>query len=101
MSLLRTDGRHISIAFLEGVKAEVNFLPLLLKRLTLTGSTLRARSPEEKGRLAKGLRAAFWPAFEQGRIKPVIDSTYALEQASEAHRRMESSLHIGKIVLIP
>lgn len=101
ISLLRADGRHISIAFLEGVKAEVNFLPLLLKRVVLTGSTLRARSAEEKGRLASGLKHAFWPAFEAGKIKPVIDSTFSLPDAVEAHRRMESSLHIGKIVLIP
>jgi putative PIG3 family NAD(P)H quinone oxidoreductase len=99
LSVLRPKGRHVSIAFLESPKAEMSFLPVLLKRLTLTGSTLRPRSPTEKGALAAKLRQFVWPLIEAGSIRPVIDSEFPLADAGKAHERMESSVHMGKIML--
>jgi putative PIG3 family NAD(P)H quinone oxidoreductase len=96
---LRPDGRLVYIAFLGGSKVEVNLLPLMLKRLTLTGSTLRARSPEFKGAIAENLRRKVWPLIERGEVKPVIAESFPLARAAAAHRLMESSTHIGKIVL--
>ena len=96
---LKADGRLVNIAHLEGAKAEIDLLPVMLKRLTLTGSTLRARDPAFKGALATALHRQVWPLLDQGRIRPVIDRTFPLAEASAAHRHMESSLHIGKIVL--
>ncbi len=93
------DGRIVQIAFLGGPKAETNFLPVMLKRLTHTGSTLRARSVEFKAQIASELQEKVWPLIEIGKVKPVMDSTFTLEDASKAHERMESSGHIGKIVL--
>lgn len=93
------DGRIVSIAFLNGPTAEVNFMPVMLKRLTLTGSTLRPRSIEEKAALASALEAKVWPLIEGGRVKPLVDSTFPLADAAKAHALMESSGHIGKIVL--
>lgn len=95
------DGRHVSIAFLGGSIAEVNFMPMMLKRLTLTGATLRPQSVERKGEIARALREHAWPLIAKGEIKPVIHATFPLAEAAEAHRLMESSRHIGKIVLIP
>ncbi len=100
VAALRREGRLVSIAFLGGSKATLNFLPIMLKRLTITGSTLRPRGVEEKGAIAAELRREVWPLLESGRIGPVIDSTYPLEQAAEAHRHMEEGAHIGKIVLV-
>ena len=94
------DGRIISIAFLNGSTAEVNFMPLMLKRLTMTGSTLRARGIEEKAAIAAALREKVWPLLDAGRVKPVIDGTFPLRDASKAHERMESSAHIGKLILV-
>jgi NADPH2:quinone reductase len=96
---LALDGRHVSIAFLNGPKAEVNFLPVMLKRLVLTGSTLRPRPVPEKAVIASALRAQVWPLLDEGRLAPAIFATFPLDQAAEAHRLMESSAHIGKIVL--
>ncbi len=96
---LKPDGRLVNIAFLQGSKIEVDFLPLMLKRLTLTGSTLRARSVRFKGRLAKTLKDRVWPLLENGNIRPVIDTVFPLDRVADAHARMETSLHIGKIVL--
>ncbi len=96
---LAADGRLVFIAFLKGVRTEANFLPVMLKRLTITGSTLRARPVEEKAAIAKSLRRFIWPQIEANRIKPVIHATFPLAQAAEAHRLMESGTHIGKIVL--
>jgi putative PIG3 family NAD(P)H quinone oxidoreductase len=96
---LAPDGRLVNIAFLQGPKAQVNFLPVMLKRLTLTGSTLRARPVAQKGAIARALREKVWPLLAGGTIRPVIDSTFPLEQAASAHRRIESPDHIGKIVL--
>lgn len=95
------DGRIINIAYLRGPRAEVNFMPIMLKRLTLTGSTLRPQSLEYKTSIANALKQQVWPLIESGTIKPVIDSQFTLQQAGAAHQRMESSQHIGKIMLTP
>jgi NADPH2:quinone reductase len=99
LAALAEDGRLVQIAFLEGPKVEVNFATLMVRRLTMTGSTLRPQSDLAKARIAQDLREAVWPLLEKGRIAPVMDSEYALEDAAKAHARMESSGHIGKIVL--
>jgi len=93
------DGRIVNIAFLNGSTAEVDFMPLMLKRLTLTGSTLRIRPAEEKARIAAALKEHAWPLLENGTIKPIIDSVYPLVDAGKAHAAMESGNHIGKIIL--
>jgi putative PIG3 family NAD(P)H quinone oxidoreductase len=93
------DGRIHQIAFQTGAKVTLDLRRLMLKRLTLTGSTLRIRSAEVKASLARGLEEQVWPRLASGEIKPVIDSTFPLDQASEAHRRMETNAHIGKIIL--
>ncbi|WP_372890300.1 NAD(P)H-quinone oxidoreductase [Rhodosalinus sp.] len=99
LKALAEEGRLVQIAFLQGPKAEINFAPLMMKRQTITGSTLRPQSDLAKARIAEGLRAHVWPLLDAGRIAPVMDSEFALEDAAEAHARMESSAHIGKIVL--
>lgn len=93
------DGRIVQIAFLKGAKADVNFMPLMLKRLTLTGSTLRARTKSVKGSIAKAVEQNVWPLIETKKFRPVMDSSFPLTEANEAHKRMETSQHIGKIVL--
>lgn len=93
------DGRIVQIAFLNGQKAQVDLAPLMMKRLVHTGSTLRPRSPAEKAVIAEHLREKVWPTMEAGRCRPIIDSTFPLAEADKAHARMESSAHIGKIVL--
>ncbi len=93
------DGRIVSIAFLNGSVAEVNFMPVMLKRLTLTGSTLRPRSINQKASIADALREKVWPLLDAGRVKPLIDATYPLSDAAKAHELMEKSSHIGKIIL--
>ncbi|MBC8049494.1 MAG: NAD(P)H-quinone oxidoreductase [Chitinophagales bacterium] len=93
------DGRIVQIAFLRGSKANVDFMRLMLKRITLTGSTLRARPASIKADIAKYLDANVWPLLASGAVKPVIDSTFPLADAAAAHARMESNDHIGKIVL--
>jgi len=93
------DGRIVNIAFLNGSTAEVDFLPLMLKRLTLTGSTLRPRSVAEKAVIARELEEKVWPLLAAGKLKPRIDSEFPLAEAAAAHERMESSRHIGKIIL--
>ncbi|KZZ20408.1 NAD(P)H-quinone oxidoreductase, partial [Sulfitobacter sp. HI0082] len=93
------DGRLVQIAFLQGAKQEVNFVTLMTRRLTMTGSTLRPQSDLAKARIAEELLQNVWPLLEQGRVAPVMDSTYDLSEANDAHRRMEASGHIGKIVL--
>ncbi|MCW2248403.1 putative PIG3 family NAD(P)H quinone oxidoreductase [Azospirillum fermentarium] len=99
IDIMAPDGRHVSIAFLNGPKVTLNLFPVMTKRLTITGSTLRARSVAEKGRIAAAVRATVWPLVEQGTVRPVMHAAFPLEQAAEAHRLMESSAHIGKIVL--
>jgi NADPH2:quinone reductase len=93
------DGRIVQIAFLGGPKANVNFSKLMVKRLTHTGSTLRPRSNADKAAMVAAIEAKVMPYLREGRIKPLMDSTFPLEKASEAHARMETSAHIGKIVL--
>jgi putative PIG3 family NAD(P)H quinone oxidoreductase len=100
ISLLATEGRLVNIAYLKGSKVEVNFLPVMLKRLTLTGSTLRPRSVAEKGAIARVLEEKVWPLLASGRIAPVIEGRFPLARAADAHRLMETSAHIGKIVLV-
>jgi putative PIG3 family NAD(P)H quinone oxidoreductase len=99
IELLAAEGRLVQIATLGGAKAQI-FLPAIMqRRLTITGSTLRARSIAEKGAIAAALRAAVWPMLDAGRVRPVVFRTFALSDAAEAHRLMESGAHIGKIVL--
>src|SRR6202047_2523504 len=93
------EGRVVQIAFAGSPKATVDFRRIMLKRLTHTGSTLRARAVEDKGAIARAVEQHVLPLIAAGRVRPVIDSTFALEQAALAHARMESSVHIGKIVL--
>lgn len=94
-------GRIVNIAFLKGSKVEVDLLPIMLKRLTLSGSTLRPRSVAEKAEIARALEARIWPLLAQGKIRPQIYQTFPLAEAAEAHRLMETSAHVGKIVLVP
>jgi len=94
------DGRIVQIAFLGSPKATVNFTRLMVKRLTHTGSTLRPRSNADKAAMVAAIEAKVMPLLRAGRIKPLIDSTFPLEKAADAHRRIESSEHIGKIVLL-
>jgi putative PIG3 family NAD(P)H quinone oxidoreductase len=96
---LAVEGRLVQIAFLKGSKVELDLRPVMQKRLTVTGSTLRPRPVEEKAAIARALRENVWPRLERGEVRPVIFKTFPLEQAPEAHRLMESSQHIGKIVL--
>lgn len=96
---LATDGRLVQIAFLEGPKVALNFAQVMVKRLTITGSTLRPQSDLAKARIAEELEAKVLPLLATGRIAPVMDSSFALDKAAAAHSRMESSSHIGKIVL--
>jgi putative PIG3 family NAD(P)H quinone oxidoreductase len=96
---LADEGRLVQIAFLEGPKAEVNFAEIMMRRLTVTGSTLRPQSDLAKARIADQLRAHVWPMVEGGRMKVVMDSEFPLDHAAEAHRRIESPGHVGKIVL--
>ncbi len=99
IAALAPDGRLVFIAFLGGSKAEVNFLPVMLKRLTITGSTLRARSVDFKAAIAEKLLEKIWPLLEKGEMQPLIHKSFPLERAAEAHALMESSTHIGKIML--
>jgi NADPH2:quinone reductase len=99
LKCLAEDGRLVFIAYLRGPKTELNIDTVMRRRLTISGSTLRPRPVEFKGAIARSLREKIWPLIESGRIKPEIYKTFALEQAAEAHRLMESSQHIGKIVL--
>ena len=94
------DGRVVQIAVLGGAKATVNFARLMVKRLHHTGSTLRPRSHADKAAMVAAIEARVMPLLREGRVKPLMDSTFPLEKAADAHRRMESSEHIGKIVLV-
>jgi putative PIG3 family NAD(P)H quinone oxidoreductase len=94
------EGRVVQIAFLGGPKANANFAKLMVKRLHHTGSTLRPRSNADKAAMVAAIEARVMPLLRDGRIKPLIDSTFPLEKAADAHRRMETSEHIGKIVLV-
>jgi len=99
LDVLNDHGRLIMIAFLQGPTAQLNLMRLMLKRLTITGSTLRSRSVDEKARIAREVERHVWPWIESGRVKPVIDSTFPLNEAEQAHARLQSGAHAGKIVL--
>jgi NADPH2:quinone reductase len=97
---LALDGRLVQIAFLGGPVAELNFAQVMVKRLTITGSTLRPQSNGAKATIARELEAKIWPMLSDGTIAPVMDSTFPLAEAAKAHAKMETSKHIGKIVLV-
>lgn len=97
---LAMHGRLVQIGAQAGPRVSLSLTPILQRRLTITGSTLRARTIEEKGALARDVEQHVWPLLASGRVAPVIDRTYRLTEAAEAHRRLESSAHIGKIVLV-
>jgi NADPH2:quinone reductase len=99
MEALAIEGRLVNIAFLGGSRVDLDLRPIMSKRLAITGSTLRPISAERKAAIATALRERIWPLIEAGRIKPVVHATFPLAQAAEAHRLMESSAHIGKIML--
>jgi NADPH2:quinone reductase len=99
IDLAAEDGRICSIAFARGSKADINFAAMLMKRLTLTASTLRAQSLERKMQMAQEIRRQVWPKIENGEIKPVIDSVFAFDEVEKAHQRMMGGEHIGKILL--
>ncbi|WP_448501772.1 NAD(P)H-quinone oxidoreductase [Sphingomonas sp.] len=99
LKCLAEDGRHVSIAVQGGAMATIPIFDIMRRRLTLTGSTLRPRDAQFKAMVADELAATVWPQVEEGRLKPVIDQTFPLAQAAEAHRRMEAGAHVGKIVL--
>jgi len=99
LACLAPDGRHVSIAFLRGSKVELDLNPVMRKRLTLTGSTLRPRTVEQKGAIAAAVRERVWPLVEAGSVRPVVHATFALADAAGAHALMETSAHVGKIVL--
>ena len=101
LKALAVEGRLVQIAWLEGAKVQANFTQLMLKRLTWTGSTLRPRSVEQKGEIARTLEARVLPLLAEGRAKPLVHATFPLAEAAAAHALMESSTHIGKIVLVP
>ena len=96
---LALDGRMIHLAFNKGPKAELNMMSVMLKRLTLTGSTLRSQTDAFKTATARDLEEKVWPLFEEGRLKPLVHKTFPLAEAADAHRLMESSAHVGKIML--
>jgi NADPH2:quinone reductase len=96
---LADDGRLVQIAFLQGPKVELNFAHIMMRRLTVTGSTLRPQSDLAKARIAEQLRAHVWPLLDMGQIAPVMDLEFGFEDASKAHMRIEDGSHIGKIVL--
>ncbi|GGF75479.1 NAD(P)H quinone oxidoreductase [Terasakiella brassicae] len=96
---LAKKGRLINIAYLQGAKAEVNFMSVMMKQLTITGSTLRQQPLEIKKQIAQQLRETVWPLIESGKVKPVLFKSFAMSEAAAAHELMESSQHIGKIVL--
>ena len=101
VSLLNLEGRLVNIAFQHGAQADLNLMLVMLKRLTITGSTLRARAHAEKALIARSVEAEVWPLIEAGRIKPIVDSILPLAKVAEAHVRMAGSSHIGKILLTP
>ena len=99
LKCLADDGRHVSIATQRGATAEFSILDVMRRRLTLTGSTLRPRSVEFKTMVADEIATTVWPYVEGGRLKPVIDGVYQLDRAADAHARMDSGEHVGKVVL--
>ena len=100
LEALAVEGRLVEIATLQGVKAEVNIQTIMGRRLTITGSTLRPRPVADKAAIADELRREVWPLLESGAVKPVVHATFPLRDAAEAHRVMESSVHVGKLLLV-
>ena len=100
VEVLAMDGRLVQIAVIGGSRAQLNLVPVLQRRLTLTGSTLRPRSVAEKGAIARALRERVWPLLDAATIAPVVHATFPLRSAAEAHRVMEADTHIGKLVLV-
>ncbi len=100
LGLLAVEGRLLQIALLGGARAEIDLGRLLGRRLTISGSTLRARSVDEKARIAAALESRVWPLVESGAVRPVVHQTFPLERAADAHRVMEAGAHIGKLVLV-
>lgn len=98
---LAVEGRLVIIGLMEGARAELDLARLMSRRLTVTGSTLRARAVEEKAAILAALRARVWPRFAAGELRPVVHASYPLDDAAEAHRVMESSVHVGKLLLVP
>ena len=96
---LARDGRLVIIGLMDGASAEIPLRPILLRRLTITGSTLRIRTPAEKGAIAAALEREVWPLIERGAVRPVIAEVFPLDRAADAHRRLESGEVIGKLVL--
>ena len=101
IGLLKLEGRLVNIAFQQGAEATLNLLMIMLKRLTITGSTLRARTHGEKFEIARAVEREVWPLIEAGRVKPIVDSIFPLAAAAEAQAKMAGSSHIGKILLTP
>jgi NADPH2:quinone reductase len=99
LSIAAPEGRIVNIAYMRGFKAEVNFAPLLLKRITMTGSTLRAQTFEQKAKMVEEIMTQIYPHLGTGKIKPLIDSIYPLEEVEQAHGHMLSGTHMGKIIL--
>ncbi len=99
LSALAVEGRLVFIAFLRGAKVELNLAPVMMKRLTITGSTLRARPVADKAPIARALRETVWPLLENGAIRPLIDRVFPLTEAAAAHALMESNRHVGKLLL--
>jgi NADPH2:quinone reductase len=101
LNCLNRLGRIVMIAFLKGSRVEVDLMGLMLKRQTLTGSTLRARPDAEKAAIAQAVQTHVWPWIEAGKVRPRVDSTFALDEVSKAHARMDAGGHAGKILLVP
>jgi putative PIG3 family NAD(P)H quinone oxidoreductase len=101
LEALADEGRLVLVAYLRGRKSEIDLDAVMRRRLVVTGSTLRPRTVEEKGRIARALREQVWPLLESGRARPRIDATFPLAAAADAHRRMEAGEHVGKLVLLP
>ncbi len=100
IDVLAMDGRLVQIAQLGGYRSTISTIPILQRRLTITGSTLRPRSIDEKGRIAREVQEHVWPLIESGAVRMPIHASFPLRLAAEAHRVMESSTHIGKLVLL-
>ena len=101
LNCLNRFGRLVMIAFLKGSRVEVDLMGLMLKRQTLTGSTLRSRSDEEKAEIARAVHTHVWPWIKSGQVRPLVDQTFALDDVSKAHARMDEGGHSGKLLLIP
>ena len=99
LNIAAPEARIVNIAYMKGFKAEVNFAPLLMKRITMTGSTLRAQTFAQKAVMVQEIMEHIYPHLESGRIKPIIDSIYPLEQVEQAHGHMEGGQHMGKIII--